>query len=97
MLYEPTGEGGGDVCAALFSSSALWEFTEMKIQKDGIVGQILTARHVLALWWAANLIAEHGGESVSYPRERPPHWPDQDGEIRYRDSDLSPSRGERLP
>lgn len=34
LLYELTGEGGGDVAAALFSSSALWAFTEMKIQKD---------------------------------------------------------------
>lgn len=89
LLYEPTGDGGGDTVAALFSSSVLWTFTETKIQQDGIVGEILTARHIITLWWAANLIAEHGGESASYPRERPPHWPDPDHEIAYRESDLA--------
>lgn len=89
LLYEPTDPSGGDTVAALFSSSVLWGYTETKIQQDGFVGQILDARHIITLWWAANLIAEHGGESASYPRERPPHWPDPDREFPFRDSDLA--------
>ena len=89
LLYEPTGDGGGDTVAALFSSSALWAFTEMKIQEDGFVGQILNARHVLALWWASNLIAEHGGEAATIVGSTAPHWPDAEGDIMFRAGDIA--------
>jgi len=89
MLYEPTGQGGGDGPAALFSSDVLWTFTEWKIQKDGIAGQIFTGRDILTLWWVSNLIEEHGGEPATFAANTIPHWPGIYGEIRFREADIA--------
>jgi hypothetical protein len=93
LLYEPTGLGGGDGAAALFSCATLWDYTEEKLNPDGkggmIVAQILTARQILHLWWAANLIEEAGGEQASFVKGTAPHWPDRSGEILYRERDMA--------
>jgi hypothetical protein len=89
MLYEPVTVGGGDGPAALFSSSVLWEYTERKVQANGIVGQILTGRHIHALYWCSNLIEEHGGEAATFAANTIPHWPDIDGDILFREADIA--------
>ena len=93
LLYEPVGFGGGDAVAALFSSATLWDYTELRLNDDGtgafITSQLLTARQVLHLWWAANLIAEAGGEQASYVQGTAPHWPSPDGDITYRETDMA--------
>ena len=93
LLYEPTGTGGGDGAAALFSCATLWDYTEEKLNPDGsgnfVVAQILTGRQVLHLWWAVNLIEEAGGAEARFLKERPPHWPDREGEIPFREADMA--------
>ena len=93
LLYEPVGFGGGDVVAALFSCATLWDYNEQRLNDDGtgafINSQLLTGRQVLHLWWAANLIAEAGGEQASYPQGTAPHWPSRDRDITYRETDMA--------
>jgi len=93
LLYEPTGMGGGDGAAALFSCATLWDCVDMKLNPDGKGGlvnaQLLTARQILHLWWAANLIEEAGGEQASFVKGTAPHWPDRGGEIIYRERDMA--------
>ncbi len=93
LLYEPVGQGGGDAVAALFSCSTLWDYNEQRLNDDGtgafVNSQLLTGRQVLHLWWAANLIAEAGGEQASYAQGTAPHWPSPDGDITYRETDMA--------
>ena len=36
-----------------------------------------------------NLIAEHGGEAATFAAGTAPHWPDQDGDLPFRPSDIA--------
>lgn len=68
--YEPVGEwdrDASDALAALFSSSWLWESS---LARRG--GDHLTIEQVIRAWWALSLIAENGGESVTFAQNRPP-------------------------
>jgi hypothetical protein len=93
LLYEPVGFGGGDGAAALFSCATLWGYVEQKLNPDGKGGfvnaQLLTARQILHLWWAANLIEEAGGEQAQFVKGTAPHWPDRGGDILYREPDMA--------
>ena len=97
LIWEPVAEGGGDACAAVFSSRVIWDALANTTHADGTMHEAwLDLRHVAHLLYFANIIAEAGGVTARLPYTEQtalPHWPIGDNThfegIRFRKQDLN--------